>query len=119
MADLSACHRGAAAVIGGAGHMILNVLWEWALQQHIPPAALSRVSAYDWFGSLAIQPIGLIIIGPIATGIGTATSLYLGATLEVLVLASLLLVRDIRAIGPSEPRITLASRAPEVVTKRA
>ena len=36
------------------------------------PAALSRVSAYDWFGSLAFQPLGLAIAGPLAAGIGRA-----------------------------------------------
>jgi predicted MFS family arabinose efflux permease len=31
----------------------------------------SRVSAYDWFGSLALEPIGLAIWGPIATSSGS------------------------------------------------
>ena len=30
-------------------------------QRHVPPAALSRVSAYDWFGSLAFQPLGAAV----------------------------------------------------------
>jgi hypothetical protein len=37
-----------------------------ALQRHIRPEALSRVSAYDWFGSLAAVPVGMLIWGPIA-----------------------------------------------------
>ena len=44
----------------------VNSLWETALQRHVAPAALSRVSAYDWFGSLAFQPLGLAIAGPLA-----------------------------------------------------
>ena len=56
------------ALLAGAGNMIFNSLWETALQQHIPPAALSRVSAYDWFGSLAFAPLGLVIAGPAAVG---------------------------------------------------
>ena len=38
--------------------------------RHVPDESLSRVSAYDWFGSLAFQPLGLAIWGPIAEVIG-------------------------------------------------
>ncbi len=44
--------------------MFGNTVWESALQRHIRPEALSRVSAYDWFGSLAFAPLGLAIWGP-------------------------------------------------------
>jgi hypothetical protein len=77
-------------------------LRETTLQQHIPPTALSRVSAYDWFGSLAIQPIGVALVGPIATAIGITTTLYLAAGLEVLALTALVLMHDI-CIGPPGP----------------
>ena len=36
--------------------MFGNTVWESALQRHIRPEALSRVSAYDWFGSFAFAP---------------------------------------------------------------
>jgi MFS family permease len=36
----------AGALLSGAGTMIFNSLWETSLQQHVPAAALSRVSAY-------------------------------------------------------------------------
>jgi MFS family permease len=69
----------AGALLAGVGNMIFNALWETALQQHIPPAALSRVSAYDWFGSLAFQPVGLVIAGPLAAGIGVSATLWIAA----------------------------------------
>jgi MFS family permease len=69
----------AGALLAGVGNMIFNALWETALQQHIPPAALSRVSAYDWFGSLAFQPVGLVIAGPLAAGIGVSATLWFAA----------------------------------------
>ena len=69
----------AGALLGGGGNMIFNALWETALQQHIPPAALSRVSAYDWFGSLAFQPIGLVVAGPAAVAFGASTTLWIAA----------------------------------------
>ena len=67
------------ALLAGGGNMIFNALWETALQQHVPAAALSRVSAYDWFGSLAFQPIGLILAGPAAAALGTSTTLWIAA----------------------------------------
>ena len=38
--------------------------------RHVPDESLSRVSAYDWFGSIAFQPLGMAIWGPIAALIG-------------------------------------------------
>jgi predicted MFS family arabinose efflux permease len=69
----------AGALVAGGGNMIFNSLWETALQRHIPPTALSRVSAYDWFGSLAFQPLGLIAAGPLAVAIGTRATLWIAA----------------------------------------
>jgi predicted MFS family arabinose efflux permease len=69
----------AGALLAGGGNMIFNALWETALQQHVPPAALSRVSAYDWFGSLAFQPLGLVIAGPAAAAFGAGTTLWIAS----------------------------------------
>ena len=63
--------------------MFGNAVWESTLQRHIPPEALSRVSAYDWFGSLAFRPLGLAIWGPVAAAIGIATSLWLAFALLI------------------------------------
>jgi hypothetical protein len=52
------------ALLSGAGLMVFNSLWETTLQRHVPAAALSRVSAYDWFGSLLMQPLGFALVGP-------------------------------------------------------
>ena len=49
--------------------------------RHVPDESLSRVSAYDWFGSLAFQPLGLVIWGPIAAVIGLSPALWLAAAL--------------------------------------
>jgi predicted MFS family arabinose efflux permease len=95
----------AGALLSGAATMIFNSLWETSLQQHVPAAALSRVSAYDWFGSLAFQPIGLVIAGPAAAAIGISTTLWI-ATGGVLLMAALAVatpsVRNLEAL-PSLP----------------
>jgi MFS family permease len=88
-----------ALLIKGVSGMVFNTLWETTLQQHIPPGARSRVSSYDWFGSIAFTPIGLALIGPLASSIGISESLYLCGAIDVLSVALLLGVRDIRTLG--------------------
>lgn len=69
----------AAGLLAGAGNMVFNSLWETTLQKNVPTSSLSRVSAYDWFGSLAFQPLGLAIAGPLAAALGTSTTLWIAA----------------------------------------
>jgi MFS family permease len=80
----------AAACVAGGGLMIGNALWETTLQQQVPAAALSRVTAYDWFGSLAFAPIGNALVGPVAVAIGTRPTLWC-AGLGIIVLNLLVL----------------------------
>ena len=101
-----------AAFISGIGPMVVNTLWDTTLQQHIPPSARSRVSAYDFLGSAVLQPIGYALIGPLAAGIGVSAALYLCGGVEFGCLAMLLTVRDIRTLPPRP-------REPVVAIRRA
>src|SRR5829696_2278926 len=65
----------AGALLGGVGVMVFNTLWQASIQEHIPRRSLSRVSAYDWLGSLALDPVGVALIGPIAVALGTQSTL--------------------------------------------
>lgn len=89
-----------AALISGFGSMVFNTLWETTLQQRIPAAARSRVSSYDWFGSIAFAPVGYALIGPLAAGVGVSGALYLCGGLDVVLVGTLLAVRDIRTLAP-------------------
>ncbi len=94
----------AGAFVGGCGLAIGNTLWETTLQRHIPAEALSRVSAYDWFGSLAFNPIGYAVMGPLAVAIGTRTTLLIAATwflTSSIALAALPSIRDLREDQPA------------------
>lgn len=86
------------ALLAGSSMMIGNSLWESTLQRRIPAAALSRVSAYDWFGSLAFQPLGLAIWGPLAALLGTGSALWLAFGVTLVVVAGLLAVPDVRRL---------------------
>jgi hypothetical protein len=66
--------------VGGAGLAAGHVLWETTLQRRIPADALSRVSSYDWFGSLLFNPLGLALAGPVSQAIGTEAALVIAAT---------------------------------------
>jgi len=89
----------AAMVLAGAGLMIFNALWETTLQQQIPLESLSRVTAYDWVGSLALDPVGRAVVGPVAVAVGVSTTLwaaavvYFGLTALTLAIPSLWRVR--------------------------
>ena len=79
------------AVAAGVGLSLFGVWWETALAQRIPPEALSRVASYDWMGSFALLPPGLVLIGVIADGAGATTVMAIaGAAASVLVLVALL-----------------------------
>jgi hypothetical protein len=77
-------------------------VWESTLQRHIPAASLSRVSSYEWFGSLAFAPLGLAIWGPIAAAIGITTSLWVAFGLAALMTLCLIAVPDVRHL-PASP----------------
>jgi hypothetical protein len=91
----------AIALLGGFGLMVFNALWEATLQAEIPAESLSRVSAYDWLGSLAFNPLGVAVVGPIASGIGIEATLIAcaaGATLVNVWILTLPGVRRMRAV---------------------
>ncbi|MBI5104981.1 MAG: MFS transporter [Solirubrobacterales bacterium] len=97
-AGVSAALIAAGGIVGGAGMMIGNSVWESTLQRHIPIEQLARVSAYDWFGSMAFKPVGLAIWGPVAVAIGTQEALWLAFAILVGSALCVLAVPEIRAL---------------------
>jgi MFS family permease len=73
-----------------------NAYWATMLQQHIPPAALSRVDSLTWIASLVVFPVGLVLAGPIAAVIGVRDTLLAAAVLAAAAIATVLSVRDVR-----------------------
>jgi MFS family permease len=100
------------ALLVGLALMLGNTLWETTLQRHVPPESLSRVSSYDWFGSLALDPIGLAIWGPIAAVIGIDASLWMSAGLLIAGAAALLAVPEVRHLPAAPTESTLAGVEP-------
>ncbi|MEW2515443.1 MFS transporter [Streptomyces sp. NPDC046870] len=96
----------AGAFAAGISLDFFGVLWATTIQREVPEEALSRVSSYDWFGSLALAPLGLALAGPAADHFGTDHMLL--AFAGVIIIASLAAlaspgVRTLRAPDPDPP----------------
>jgi MFS family permease len=87
----------------GIGFSLGNTLWMTALQRNVPEHALSRISSFDWLGSVALNPIGYALIGPIAVAIGTTETLAIAGVLNIAVCTSVVLVPSVRAIRMNAP----------------
>jgi len=75
-----------------------NAFWATMEQQHVPAEALARVDSLLWLGSLVVFPIGLAAAGPLASAIGTRTTLILAAGLAAAAVAGALAVREVREL---------------------
>ena len=72
-------------VASGIGVGLFGVWWETALAERIPPQLLSRVSSFDWMGSLALLPLGFLLAGPAAEAFGAVEVLIVGGLAATLV----------------------------------
>jgi MFS family permease len=87
-----------AAALGGVAMMLGNSIWESLVQRNVPLESLSRVSAYDWLGSLAGQPLGLALWGPVAAVVGIHSALWIAAGLMAASTLALLALPETRKI---------------------
>jgi MFS family permease len=110
-----------AAVVAMTGVTIGTVVWTTTLQEHIPPRALARVTAYDSLGSLVSVPIGFALAGPIAAVVGLDATLIGAAVLMVAAGLAALAVPSVRAVRrrdlepPRDEPPTAAPSSPEPV----
>jgi Transmembrane secretion effector len=87
----------------GIGFAVGNTLWETTLQRNVPEHALSRISSFDWFGSVALNPIGYALIGPVAAAVGNAEALAVAGVLNVAICLSVVLVPSVRHLRMGAP----------------
>jgi predicted MFS family arabinose efflux permease len=93
----------AVAVVDGSAGSLFNIFWYTALQSDVPTAELSRVASWDYFGSVALWPLGQAISGPIAVAIGLSATLYASAALALVLFAGALATRAIRDFTLAKP----------------
>ncbi|WP_328740456.1 MFS transporter [Streptomyces erythrochromogenes] len=82
--------------VSGAAIEVFGVNWMTTMHQEIPEEKFSRVSAYDWFGSVSMLPLATALAGPVESAFGRTEALWGCAALVVLVTALVLLVPDVR-----------------------
>lgn len=100
-----------AAVGFGLAMTMGGVLWYQALASNVPPGSLSRVTSYDEVGSIALNPLGYMLIGIVASSVGIRGTFTFVIGSHVLMLLWLLMSRDVRAIGRSDQ--AAAASAPD------
>ncbi|MGI5199695.1 MFS transporter [Streptomyces sp. CA-288835] len=82
--------------VSGVALEVFGVSWMTALHQEIPEDRLSRVSAYDWFGSVSMVPLATALAGPAEEAFGRTASLWGCTVLVIVVTAAVLCVSDVR-----------------------
>ncbi|MFD8756167.1 MFS transporter [Kitasatospora sp. NPDC059577] len=70
-------------MVAGFAMMPFNTLLHTALQRQFAPSILGRVSSVDWLCSLALLPLGLALIGPLADAVGRTTVLAVAAVVQL------------------------------------
>lgn len=90
------------AFVSGCCFAIGGAVWFSTLQEKIPEHAISRVSSFDWFGSVALNPIGYALVGPLSEAIGVGHALVLAGLLNLGSTMAILAVPSVRALraGP-------------------
>jgi MFS family permease len=104
-----------AQAIGGIGMGFFAAVWQTTLQQHVREDALSRVSAWDWMGSFAFLPLGLVLAGPVSDAIGVSTTLWISVAWALLSTFVVLLVPEVRNLRRLEEELepeSLLARLP-------
>jgi predicted MFS family arabinose efflux permease len=86
----------AIAIFDGAASSLFNALWYTAMHSEVPAGELSRVTSWDYLGSLVLEPAGLALTGPIAVAIGFSATLYGAAGIAVMLTIAVLLVPAVR-----------------------
>jgi MFS family permease len=92
--------------VTGVAIEVFGVSWMTALHQEIPEDKLSRVSAYDWFGSIAMVPLATALAGPAESVFGRPAALWGCAVLVVVVTAAVLFVPDVRNLTRRSKEVT-------------
>jgi hypothetical protein len=94
-----------AMFVAGATVEVFGVSWMTALHQEIPEDKLSRVSAYDWFGSVALMPLAAALAGPAESAFGRSAALWGCSGLIAAVTAAVLCVPDVRNLRRSTKQV--------------
>ncbi|MET3985592.1 MFS transporter [Streptomyces sp. PvR034] len=101
-------------LVSGLAIEVFGVNWMTTMHQEIPEEKFSRVSAYDWFGSISMLPVATALAGPVESAVGRTHALWGCAALVVIVTAAVLTVPDVRRLTRKPvPALPAAGRPAE------
>jgi len=86
-------------LLAGVSLAFFGAVWITTLQRHVPPEAISRVSAYDWMGSQVFLPLGLLVVGPVEESIGASATMWISTAWAVVSTTLVLSVRSVREVS--------------------
>ena len=86
----------AAAIVAGIALEVFYANWLTTLQTNVPEESMSRVGAYDAFGSLVLTPVGLFLAGPFTHAVGARTALLTVGIIALTATIIPLLSRQVR-----------------------
>lgn len=102
------------AIVAGSMIAISGTLLETTITREVHPDLRSRVGSFRTLGSVAMLPVGMILVGPVSGWLGTTGAVLLGA-FAVLVNIVLVLgtpsVRRLTAVYPDENAAPPAAEA--------
>jgi hypothetical protein len=88
--------------IAGVGLTSGDIFWVTTFQRLVPEHLLSRLSSFDWLGSVALNPIGYALVGPLASRIGSAETIYFAAALNAAISVIVAVLPAIRGLQLDE-----------------
>lgn len=85
--------------LNGASNMLGGLIWETSLQELVPEEKFGRVASLDMLGSFALLPVGYLLTGWVAEGIGEITTLVAFSSVIVLIAVLVLFNKGIRTFN--------------------
>jgi predicted MFS family arabinose efflux permease len=90
-----------ASFVGAVGLSVGDSVWFTALQTAIPQDQIGRISSFDWLGSIALNPVGYALVGPLAAATSAEAVLIGSAGLMVASSALIVALPSVRALRGS------------------
>jgi MFS family permease len=84
--------------VTGVGVALCFTVWETLLQERIPAEAQSRVSSFDYLGSLALMPVCFAVIGPLADQHGVRTTAVAASVITAAICLTVASTRGLRSL---------------------
>jgi hypothetical protein len=86
-------------LLTGVTVAVCFTVWETALQERIAGDAQSRVSSFDYLGSLTLMPLGYLAIGPLGALLGIRATALVATLVSLVVCVAVALSPGVRRLA--------------------